>query len=52
MNMKTKTKYVDLRRKCDIDTDGSMNSGCDTYDEYVHGLQWQSPNFPVDEVKD
>jgi len=37
--------------ECDMDSDGSMNSGCDTYDEYVHGLQWMSPNFPVEQVR-
>lgn len=38
--------------ECDMDADGSMNSGCNTYDEYLHGLQWMSPNFPVEEARE
>ena len=38
--------------ECQVDEEGSTESPCCRYDEYVHGLQWMSPNFPVEQLKE
>jgi hypothetical protein len=38
--------------ECHVDADFAVEGTCVRYDEYVHGAQWMSPNFPVEQVKE